>query len=100
MQVAFSAAGQSHNVRYLRQIAGIAMAWGLSHADALSALTAVPAQLFGLGQRGVLRPGARANVVVWTGDPLELKTRVQHLYIGGKAIPLTSRQTALRKRYR
>lgn len=100
VQVAFSAAGQSHNVRFLRQIAGLAVAWGLSHADALSALTAVPAQLFGLGQRGVLRPGARANVVVWTGDPLELKTRVHHLVIGGKTIPLTSRQTALRKRYR
>jgi len=100
VQVALSAAGGAHNVRALRQVAGIAVAWGLSHAHGLAALTAAPAQLFGLRDRGVLRPGARANVVVWTGDPLELRTRVQHLYIGGKAIPLTSRQTALRTRYR
>lgn len=100
VQVAFSGAGDSHNVRFLRQVAGIAVAWGLSHADGLAALTSVPAQLFGLRDRGVLRPGARANVVVWSGDPLELKTRVQHLFIGGRSIPLTSRQTALRERYR
>jgi len=100
VQVAFSGGGGSHNIRFLRQVAGIAVAWGLPHTGALSALTSVPAQLFGLKDRGVLRPGARANVVVWTGDPLELKTRVQHLFIGGKAIPLTSRQTLLRERYR
>jgi imidazolonepropionase-like amidohydrolase len=80
--VGLSAAGGAHNVRALRQMAGIATAWGMPH------------------QNAVLKAGARANVVVWNGDPLALSTRVQHLFIGGQRIPLTSRQTQLRDRYR
>ena len=48
----------------------------------------------------VLRPGARANVVIWSGDPLELQTEVKQLIIGGRGVPLRSRQTELRDRYR
>lgn len=98
--VGLSAAGGAHNVRSLRQLAGIAMAWGMPHQNALAAITAVPAATFGLADRGVLKAGARANVVVWNGDPLALSTRVQHLFIGGRKISLTSRQTQLRDRYR
>jgi hypothetical protein len=39
-------------------------------------------------------------VVVWTGDPLEFSSRVEHLYIRGREIPLVSRQTELLERYR
>jgi hypothetical protein len=38
--------------------------------------------------------------VVWTGDPLEFSSRVEHLYIRGREIPLVSRQTELLERYR
>lgn len=98
--VGLSALGASHNVRFLRQQAGIAAAWGLPHQVALAAITSVPAAIFGLNSRGTLRPGARANVVLWSGDPLELSSRVRRLYIGGKEIPLRSRQSELRERYR
>jgi hypothetical protein len=40
-----------------------------------------------------------ANVVVWGGDPLEIMTPVQHVFIRGREIPLVSRQTQLRDRY-
>jgi imidazolonepropionase-like amidohydrolase len=98
--VGFSADGGSRDARLLRQLAGIAVAWGLPHEAALRGLTSVPATIFGLQDRGSLRPGALANVVVWSGDPLELGTRVRHLVMGGKRVPLVSRQTRLRARYR
>ena len=98
--VGLSAGGQAHNVRFLRQAAGIAAAWGLPRQAAIAALTRNPAAIFGLKDRGVLKAGALANVAVWTGDPLELSTRVKQLFIGGEEVPLTSRQTLLRDRYR
>jgi imidazolonepropionase-like amidohydrolase len=97
--VGFSSAGATHDLRLLRQLAGIAAAWGLPREAALRGLTAVPAGVFGLQDRGVLRPGARANLVVWSDDPLELSSRVTDLIVGGKQLPLASRQTLLRQRY-
>jgi len=47
-----------------------------------------------------MRRFSRANVVVWTVDPLEFSSRVDHLFIRGKEIPLVSRQTQLLDRYR
>ena len=94
-----SADGQAHNIRFLRQEAGIAAAWGLPRQAALAALTRNPAAIFGLEDRGVLKPGARANLVLWTADPLELSTRVKQLFIAGREVPLVSRQTGLLRRY-
>jgi len=96
----FSANGASRDLRLQRQLAGIAVAWGLPREVALRGLTSVPATIFALQDRGILRPGALANVVVWSGDPLELKTRVRHLVVGGQKVPLVSRQTHLWDRYR
>jgi imidazolonepropionase-like amidohydrolase len=98
--IALSANGAAHDARSLRQLAGIAAAWGLPRPAALAALTTGPAAVYDLPDRGALRPGARANVVVWSGDPLELSTRVRYLVIGGEVVPLTSRQTLLLERYR
>ena len=90
---------QLHNVRVLGQNAGNAVREGLPHDAAITALTATPARVFGLTDLGVVAPGARANLVLWSGDPLELSTTVTGLWIGGEAIPLVSRQTLLRDRY-
>ena len=99
VKVALSAVGGAHNIRGLRQLAGISVAWGLPRGAALQALTSTPASIFGLKDRGTLAPGQRANLVLWDGDPFELKTRARHVIIGGRQIPLTSRQTLLRERY-
>jgi imidazolonepropionase-like amidohydrolase len=98
--LALSAAGDAHDLRLLRQLAGIAAAWGLPRELALVAITRVPAEIFGLLDRGVIVPGARANVVVWSGDPLELGTRPLAVIVGGRELPAVSRQTLLRDRYR
>jgi imidazolonepropionase-like amidohydrolase len=90
----------AHNVRKLRQWAGNAVREGLPHEAALAAVTSVPAALYGLKDRGALRPGLAADVVVWSGDPFELSTRVEALYIAGEALSTGHRQRALFDRFR
>jgi imidazolonepropionase-like amidohydrolase len=43
---------------------------GLRPAEALSAATALPAQVFGLTDRGQLRAGLQADMMLIDGDPL------------------------------
>lgn len=91
----------THNARNLRQQAGNAVAYGLTWDQALRAVTLSPAEVFGVADRyGSLEAGKVANVVVWTGDPFEFSTGVEHVFIRGKEIPLRSRQTELLERYK
>ena len=91
----------TENTRDLKQQAGNAVAYGMTWEQALRAVTLTPAEIFGVaGQYGSLEAGKIANVVVWTGDPFEFTTGVEHVYIRGREIPLRSRQTELLERYR
>jgi imidazolonepropionase-like amidohydrolase len=99
VDVALSSLGSASNVRILRQLAGIAVAQGLAPEAALAAITTVPARLFGL-DRGQLRPGAVADLVIWSGDPFELSTRAEQVIIGGKLQSTRTRQSLLLERYR
>jgi imidazolonepropionase-like amidohydrolase len=86
--------------RSLVQRAGNAVRLGMDHEAAIRAVTEAPAEAFGLKGYGKLEPGAVANVVVWSGDPLELSTRVEHVFVRGREQPLETRQTLLLNRYR
>jgi imidazolonepropionase-like amidohydrolase len=87
--------------RDLRQAAGNAVRSGMSWDDALAAITSVPAAAYGVtASYGTLQPGRVANVVVWSGDPFELSTQAEHVFIRGREMPPTSRQTELREKYR
>jgi imidazolonepropionase-like amidohydrolase len=91
----------THQSRNLRQQAGNAVSYGMTWDQALRAVTLAPAEIFGVADRyGSLEPGKVANVVVWSGDPFEFTTGVEHVLIRGKEIPLKSRQTELLERYR
>lgn len=90
----------THNARNLGQMAGNAVRGGLDPASALAGITATPARVFGLEGRGVIAPGAAADVVVWTGDPLEVRSWPTAVFINGRTIALESRQTHLRDAYR
>lgn len=91
----------THNSRDLRQQAGNAVSYGLTWDQALRAVTLAPAEIFGVADRyGSLDAGKVANVVVWSGDPFEFSTGVEHVFIRGKEIPLTSRQRELFERYK
>jgi len=91
----------THNSRNLRQQAGNAVSYGMTWDQALRAVTLSPAEIFGVADRyGSLEPGKVANVVVWSGDPFEFTTAVEHVFIRGREIPLKSRQTELFERYK
>jgi imidazolonepropionase-like amidohydrolase len=91
----------TENSRNLRQQAGNAVATGMTWDQALRAITLTPAEVFGVADSyGSLEPGKVANVVVWSGDPFEFSTGVEHVFIRGRDIPLRSRQTELLERYR
>jgi imidazolonepropionase-like amidohydrolase len=98
--VAISTLGNASAARTLRQLAGIAVANGLPWDKGLAALTTVPAKIYGATDRGVLDKGAFGDVVVWSGDPLELTTRVETVIINGAVQSLETHQTRLRERYR
>jgi len=98
--VAFSTQG-SANVRRLPEHAAKAVAYGLSREAALRAITANPARFLGLGDRlGSLEEGKRANVIVTDGDPLQLTTTVDRMYIGGREVSLDSKHKKLWRDYR
>ena len=89
------------NARNIKYEAGNAVAYGMSHDDALRAITLTPAELFGISDRvGSLQPGRDANVVVWSGDPFEFSTQVEHVLIRGREVKEPSRQDMLIERYR
>ncbi|MCG8555971.1 MAG: amidohydrolase family protein [Proteobacteria bacterium] len=91
----------AHGLHNLRQEAGNAIAHGLDRQAALRALTVEPAEAFGLAHEiGSVRPGALANLVLWSGDPFELGTRAERMWIRGKQVSLRSRQSELLDRYR
>ena len=99
--VGFSQAGDaSHNARKIRQLAGNAVANGLPWEDGLAGLTRVPAETFGVGDRvGTIAPGKLDDLVLWSGDPLDVAHTAQQVWLGGRAMPMRSRQTELRDRY-
>ena len=91
----------AHNPYLVRQSAGNAAAHGLPPIEALRAMTRNPAETFGLaGRFGTIEVGKSADLVLWDGDPLEIMTRAERVIIGGEAIPMVSRATRLRERYR
>jgi len=101
VEVSFAQAGDaSHNARKVRQLAGNAVANGLPWEAALAGLTRVPAQALGVGDRlGTIAPGQAADLVLWTGDPLDVIHTAQQVWLSGRAMPMRSRQTELRDRY-
>ena len=91
---------ETHNARRLRQVAGNAVRAGLDHTVAIRAITQHPALAFGMARYGRIAAGAIANLVLWSGDPLEISTQVERLFIGGRTVSKDSRQRRLLERYR
>ena len=101
VKVGFTQAGDaSHNARKVRQLAGNAVAQGLPWEDGLAGLTRVPAEAFGVGdQVGTIAVGMRADLALWTGDPLDVAHTAEQVWFNGAPIEMRSRQTELRDRY-
>jgi hypothetical protein len=82
---------ETRQIRLMPQYAGnlvalnnVPGATGLSWGQAFAAISSAPAAVMGLeGEIGSLRPGRRGDVVIWDGDPLELSSDVQAVWIDG-----------------
>jgi imidazolonepropionase-like amidohydrolase len=97
---AFASFGTSFS-RRLPQYAGASVAYGLPHDEALKAVMLNAAQIFGLGdQLGTLEAGKLANVIVTSGDPLELQTQVKYLFTKGQLTSLANRHSDFYEQYR
>jgi imidazolonepropionase-like amidohydrolase len=92
---------EAFNVRNVRFEAGNAVAYGMDWNAALRAITLTPAETFGVADRvGSLAPGRSADVVIWSGDPLEFATQPERVFIAGREVTQPSRQDLLEDRYR
>ena len=95
------------NPRRLQQVAGNLVALtrmpgasGMEWGKAFAAISSIPAEISGMGGKaGVLKPGALGDVVMWTGDPLEVGSVPTKVFIAGVEQDLTNHQTRLRDRY-
>ena len=90
---------RSHNFHLVRQGAGVAVANGMSYEAAIKGITSTPAIVFNIDQRGEIKTGYFADIVVWDADPLEPSSMPEYVFINGKAIDLTTRSSRLRDRY-
>ena len=81
--------------------AAVAAAHGLPKEEALKAVTLYAAQILGVDDRlGSIEVGKDATLIVTDGDPLEIRTRVERMFIRGRDVDLSSRHTQLYDKYR
>jgi imidazolonepropionase-like amidohydrolase len=100
VRFAFGSGGYT-NLRLIPYEAGISVAWGLSREQALRAITVDAAEILGVADRvGTLAPGKLANLAIWNGDPLELRTPVPRVFIAGRDVGPASKHTDLYDKWR
>ena len=92
-------ASRDHNYHLIRQGAGIAVANGMSYGGAIRALTSNVAKSFNIANRGEIKPGNIADIVIWEADPLEPSSMPEKVFINGVDMDLTTRSTRLMDRY-
>jgi len=91
-------AADSRNLPYE---AAMARAYGLPADVALRAITLSPAEIFGVADRmGALAVGKDADVFVATGDIMDTRTQVTHVFVGGAPQSLETRHTRLYREFK
>jgi imidazolonepropionase-like amidohydrolase len=95
--IASFSARQSHNLPYQ---AAAAVPFGLPQDEAYRAVSLAAAEIFGVGKLlGSIEEGKIADLIVTDGDPLQVATKVNLVFIGGKPVSLDTRQKALYEKY-
>ena len=90
---------RSHNYYLMRQGAGNAVAYGMNYEDAISGMSKIVADVFGIENRGSLVKGNFADVVIWESDPLEPASVPLYVLIEGSQMDLVTRSSRLKDRY-
>ncbi len=88
-------------VRNLPYVAAQSVAFGLPEDEALKSITLYPAQLMGVSDRlGSIESGKEATLVAASGDILDIRSQIKHLWLAGREVSLESRQTRLYDKYK
>ena len=88
------------NARNLPYHAAMAAAFGLPRDEALKSVTLYPAQILGVADLvGSIEPGKIADLIITDGDPLEITTHIEQVWVAGKPIAMQNRQTRLFDKY-
>lgn len=88
------------NSRNLPLAAGQTVAYGLTKQDALKSVSLDAARILGINDMGAIAVGYRAHLVVSNGDILDpMETKIEQVYIDGRAIDLNNRQQQLYQKY-
>jgi imidazolonepropionase-like amidohydrolase len=87
VQLALTTDHNAVPIQYLVHQATLAVKEGLDRSAALRSISLSPAAILGLGDRiGALRPGLDGDVVIWSGDPLDMMSRAQRVFVSGKEV--------------
>ncbi|HEX9563113.1 MAG TPA: amidohydrolase family protein [Gemmatimonadaceae bacterium] len=98
--LAFATGGAS-SARDLPYEVGLSIAYGLDAEEALKAMTINPARMFGLDKDyGSIEVGKVANVIVTTGDPVDIRSLIREVFVKGQRMKFNDRHTELYEMYR
>ena len=99
--ISFSSGDSPAQGKDLPYHAAKAVAFGLPHDEAIKALTINPAKILGLADRlGSIEAGKDADLLIASGDPLDMKTEVRQLVINGRAIDMSNWWETLYDKFR
>ena len=100
VMIAFES-GSASSARDLPYEAGLAEAFGLSSDDALKAITINPAKIWGVDKDyGSIEVGKVANLIVTTGDPIDIRSLIKDVIVRGQRMPFNDRHTKFYEQYR
>jgi len=100
VQIAFQTAGAADS-RNLPYNVALSVAYGLDPEEALRAVTINPARIWGVAdQLGSIERGKVANLIVTTGDPLDVRTQIRHVFVRGVEQPMNDRHTRLYEQFK
>jgi len=99
VKIAFQT-NDASNARNLPYNVALATAYGLDPDAALKSITIWPAEIWGVADRyGSIEVGKVANLMVTTGDPLDVRSVAKQVFIRGRPIPMTDRHTRLYEQF-
>jgi imidazolonepropionase-like amidohydrolase len=100
VQIAWATGGAS-SARDLPYEVGLAMAYGFDAEEALKSITINPARMFGVDKDyGSIEVGKVANVIVTTGDPIDIRSQIKEVFVKGQRQKFDDRHTRFYEQYK
>ena len=93
--------GSASSARDLPYNVGLAIAYGLDAEEGLKAITINPAKIWGIDKDyGSLEVGKYANLMVATGDPIDIRSQIREVFVKGQRMKFDDRHTELYEKFR